>query len=147
MDNEGNNKSAEVDKQAETEDLIAELCSNAPSEAVKFCLRNYQFGRCLLQLEKDFLKQKRDVLRETAEYLNIPGYMDKTKEPLAHLVICRIQNLLPDDCSICNTRYRIRNSEKTLLECNICGQGVHRKCWEEIQNLKKSYQEFRKEVS
>ena len=84
----------EVDKQTEIEDLIAELCLNSPSEAVKFCLRNYQYGRSLIQLEKDFSKQKRDVLRETADYLNIPGFMDKTKEPLAHLIICRIQNLM-----------------------------------------------------
>ena len=122
----------EVDKQTEIEDLIAELCLNSPSEAVKFCLRNYQYGRSLIQLEKDFSKQKRDVLRETADYLNIPGFMDKTKEPLAHLIICRIQNLLPDDCAICNSRYRISNSEKSILECSICGQGVHSECWIEI---------------
>ena len=119
----------EVDKQTKIEDLIVELCLSSPSEAVKFCLRTYQYGRSLMQLEKDFSKQKRDVLRETAGYLNIPGFMDKTKEPLAHLIICRIQNLLPDDCGICNSRYRICNSEKPILECSICGQGVHTECW------------------
>ena len=132
MESESDDKSSAVGKEPETEDLIAELCLNAPSEAVKFCLRNYQYGRRLAQLEKDFLKQKQDVLRDTADYLNIPGFKDKTKEPLAHLAICRIQNLLPDDCNVCNARYRISNSEKAILECSICGQGVHKECWVEI---------------
>ena len=36
-----------VDKEGETEDLIAELCNGAPSENVKFCLRRYQYDQSL----------------------------------------------------------------------------------------------------
>ena len=112
----------------EVEDLIANLCFNAPSEEVKFCLRNYQYSKDLMQIEKDFEKQKKTILCETAKFLKIPNYELKNKQPLAHLIICRIQNLLPDDCSICNTRYRIDINETPLLECAKCGQGVHTEC-------------------
>ena len=134
MESKIENPNNPVPDQKETEiaELIAELCLSAPSEPIKFCLRLYQYGKSLPHLEKDFRKQKRDVLRDTAEYLNIPGFMDKTKDTLAHLVICRIQNLLPDDCNICKARYKINRSDKPLLECSICGQGVHTACFVEI---------------
>ena len=118
-----------MNKEGETEDLIAELCMNAPHDSVKFCIRNYQHDKTLAQLEKDFELEKRDTLLATAEYLKAENYESKNKKPLAHLIICRIQNLLPDNCTQCNERYRIELNETPLLECAICGQGVHRECW------------------
>ena len=89
----------------------------------------------LVQLEKGFENEKRDILRETADYLQIPKYMDKTKKSLAHLIICRIQNLLPDNCTICEERYRINLFDKPILECAVCGQGVHEKCWLQLASV------------
>ena len=43
-----------VDKEGEIDDLIAQLCLDAPSDPIKFCLRLYQHGKSLAQLEKDF---------------------------------------------------------------------------------------------
>ena len=88
MESENENNPVPDKKETEINELIAELCLSAPSEPVKFCLRLYQYGKSLSHLEKDFRKHKRDVLRDTADYLNIPGFMDKTKDTLAHLVIC-----------------------------------------------------------
>ena len=127
-ENSDNNPAA-FDKEAETEDLIAELCLKAPSDSVKFCLRNYQYGKPLNQIEKDFEKEKKGVLLETAEFLKICNFESKTKKPLAQLIICRIQNLLPENCTICSERYRISINEEPLLDCAICGQGVHKSCW------------------
>ena len=124
-----------INKEAETDDLIAELCLNAPNDRIKFCIRNYQYGRSLTQLERDFDREKREVLCETANYLQVPNYESKTKKSLAHLVICRIQNLLPDDCALCNKRYRISNTEKAILECAVCGQGVHKVCWLQLASV------------
>lgn len=121
-----------MEKSVEVEDLIAELCLGAPSEAVKFCLRNYNYSNSLTQIEKDFDREKAQTLRDTAQYLKIPNYELKTKKPLAHLIICRIQNLLPENCSLCDERYRIKLDETPLLECAICGQGVHKQCWSEL---------------
>ena len=42
--------------------------------------------------------------------------------------MCKIQNLLPDNCSICDRRCRI-SLEDPILECSVCGQGVHKPCW------------------
>ena len=121
----------ENEKQSEIEDLIAELCLSAPSENVKFCLRNYEYGKPLQTILRDFEKVKREPLRDTAQYLRLPN-VDKTKKALAHLIVCRIQNLLPDKCFLCNEHYRISNTEVPILECAICGQGVHKECWVDI---------------
>ena len=138
MESEAENNSVNtpsLDKEAEIDDLIAELCLNAPNDNIKFCIRNYQYGRSLSQIERDFDREKREVLCETAEYLRVPNYENKTKKSLAHLVICRIQNLLPDDCALCNQRYRISNNEKAILECAVCGQGVHKLCWLQLASV------------
>ena len=60
---------------------------------------------------------------------------------LAHLIVCRIQNLLPDNCSLCTERYRVSNSEPAFLDCAICGQGVHKQCWLNIANIALSPEE------
>lgn len=118
-----------MDKSLEVEDLIAELCNGAPSEAVKFCLRNYRYDKNISQIQKDIEKDKAQTLKDTAQYLKVPKYNLKTKKSLAHLIICRIQNLLPETCTICKDRYSIGLLEDPILECSICGQGVHRECW------------------
>eukprot|EP00111_Clytia_hemisphaerica_P012671 TCONS_00037269-protein len=74
-------------------------------------------------------KEKLDTLKETANFLKVPKYNEKTKRSLSHLIICKIQNLLPDNCSICNRRYKIGLMELPILEYAVCGQGVHKPCW------------------
>ena len=121
--------SPNIDKEGEVEDLIAQLCLDAPSDPIKFCLRLYQHGKSLSQLEKDFEREKKPALLATAEYLKIPNCESKVKKPLAHMIICRIQNLLPENCTLCSERYRIDLNDEPILECSICGQGVHKVCW------------------
>ena len=122
-------------KAAEIEDLIAELCIDAPNDAVKFCLRSYQPGKRTNQIEKDINQSKKGVLLETSKFLRIPNCEGKTKNDLSRLILCRIQNLLPDDCGVCKNRYSIKLEECPLLECAICGQGVHRECWSNLLSL------------
>ena len=74
-------------------------------------------------------KEKLYTLKETANFLKVPKYNDKTKRSLSHLIICKIQKLLPDNCNICNVRYKIGLLELPILECAVCGQGVHKPCW------------------
>ncbi|MGB1915918.1 MAG: hypothetical protein ACPHL3_08115, partial [Paracoccaceae bacterium] len=122
-------------RESESAELIAELCINTTLDSVKFCLRNYQYGKSLAQIERDFEKERKDTLRETANFLQIPNFQDKTKKALSHLIICRIQNLLPDNCSICKTTYKISLHETTILDCAVCGQGVHKQCWLELASI------------
>ena len=126
------NNQIALDKCAEVDDFIAELCISAPSDSVKFFLRIYEYGKSVKQIEKEIDRESRETLDETAKYLKIPNYEMKTKKPLAHLIVCRLQNLLPENCNICQDRYKIALGDSALLECAICGQGVHRKCYTEL---------------
>ena len=116
-------------KISEIEDLIAELCVGAPNDDVKFCLRSYQPARSTHQIERDINRSKKDVLVATCKFLQIPHCEQKNKNQLSRLILCRIQNLLPDDCGLCKNRYQIKMRECPLLACSICGQGVHEECW------------------
>ena len=143
VENEGNNVHKDIDemdpqtiKALEIEDLIAELCLTAPSDPVKFCLRLYQYGKQLSTIESDIFAQSKTTLIETAEYLLISFNDTVTKKILAHDILCRIQNLLPDNCNLCNQRYRIKLNEKPILECEVCYQGVHTSCWTELIHAK-----------
>jgi hypothetical protein len=110
------------------EDLIAELRLLAPSENIKFCLRNYQYnGKSTEAITKDIQNgSSRPTLIETAKFLQIKfNESTAVKKTLAHNILCRIQNLLPDDCNLCNKHYRIGLNETPLLECSICLQGIH----------------------
>ena len=118
-----------LQKASEIDDLIAELCVKAPSDAVKFCLRCYQPGKRLPQIEKDIFNSKKEVLVDTCKFLQISHRKSDNKTQLAHNILCRIQNLLPDDCGLCKKRYSVSLGDTPLLECSICGQGVHEICW------------------
>ena len=59
-DTEGN--SGTVSCADETEDLIAELCVNAPSEKAKFCLRQYQYGKTVFQIHANMNKMLKKML-------------------------------------------------------------------------------------
>ena len=37
--------------------------------------------------------------------------------------------LVTDNCEICERRYSIGLHELPILECSVCGQGVHKPCW------------------
>ena len=124
MVSEAENKNTNVlaiNKEAEIDDLIAELCLNAPNDRIKFCIRNYQYGNSIDQIEKDFYRKKREVLCETAHCLKIPNYEMKNKETLARLAVCRIQNLLPEECALCSQCYRININPRTC-------KGFFRRC-------------------
>ena len=115
--------------ESEIEDLIAELCLNAPTDPVKFCLRKYKYGKSVQDIENDMFKERHETLKTTASFLRVPNFNDKNKRPLSHLIVCKIQNLLPDICSLCDRKYRISLEEDPILDCAICGQAVHKPCW------------------
>ena len=123
-------KTDTISKSMEVDDLIAELCLIAPSESVKNCLRIYDYFKTTAKIESDMYQNcTKAILVETANLLKIRNAALKNKEPLTHLIVCRIQNLLPDNCGICKERYSVKLLDTPLLECAICGQEVHRKCF------------------
>ena len=117
------------EKAEEIQKIIAELCMNAPSEDVKSCLRTYQYGKDLDRLKRDLNVFRKPILEDTLRYLNAPSQQDCLKPAVLHKLICRIQNLLPETCSICKKSYHVKRDEEILLECAICGQDVHKPCF------------------
>lgn len=108
--------------------VIAELVVDAPSAEIKDCLKTYDFDKTFKQLVNSFNPFGQELLVKTLNYLNIPGRENYVKSANVEHLVCRIQNLLPDTCSICNEAYCVKNTDTMLLSCAICGQEVHHKC-------------------
>ena len=115
-----------------TEDVaqntIAELIVDAPSCDIKDCIKAYEYGKNLKQLYAAFNQFGSECITDTLNYLNVPEREEYVKNSNVQTLVCRIQNLLPDICSICNEVYCVKNSDVSLLSCDICGQEIHHKC-------------------
>ena len=62
--------------------------------------------------------------------------MPTKKDDIVNAIICRIQNLLPEDCDICELRFRLELEEKPILQCASCGQSSHKQCIIDLVNDK-----------
>ena len=91
-------------------------------------MRLYEYGKSIRHLEKTFNQCTKVVLENTLQYLNVEDQSKYVKPTIINNLICRVQNLLPDCCSICNESYSIRNGDHPFLECVVCGQEVHKPC-------------------
>ena len=112
--------------------LIAELVTEAPTSDVKKCLKAYEYGKDIRQLKAVFNQFSKAVLVSTLDYLNVPDQSKYVKATNVENIICRIQNLLPDICSMCNEVYSTKNGQCMLLNCAICGQEVHKECLQKL---------------
>ena len=110
----------------QTEYILAELCSKAPDNEIRDCLRRYNKELPLRHLHAAFMVPLKKVLAKTAKYLKLNP--DANKPVLSHNIICRIQNLLPDKCHLCGEIYASKLDDKPFLACSLCGQEVHRCC-------------------
>lgn len=109
-------------------DVIAELCVNPPSKEIRDCLRLYDPSHNTKQLKVDLNKCRKQTIVSTLDYLGIDNYDKYTKPACINMLVCRIQNLFPDTCIICEETYCTKLSETPLLTCGICGQGSHNRC-------------------
>ena len=120
---------AETEKKEMLEAVVAELCSSAPSEDVKNCIRCYEYGSDLKQIKQNIMKCKKAILESTYDFLKRQNdTMPSTKPVIAHSIVCRIQNFLPETCSICSGTCRSERNDTHLLECAVCGQEIHHPC-------------------
>ena len=108
--------------------ILAELCVDAPNDSVRDALRTYDVELHTSQNKKKFQKVKKQDIVETLEYLGLKNQISYTKPTCVHSLICRIENLLPDTCSMCEEDYTVGRLETPLLSCEDCGQGSHNKC-------------------
>ena len=110
------------------EDIIAELCADAPNIDIRDCLRLYKPKNNVRQHKSEFSKLNKPVIVSTLDYLSVTGQEDYNKPTCINTLICRIQNLLPDICKLCKSEYCVKRDEISLLSCEICGQGSHNIC-------------------
>ena len=85
----------------EQELIIAALCTDAPNNEVRDCLRKYSPDRTTWQIEAAFKKVRKSLLVETLAYLGVPDTDQYKADVLPHELVCRVQNLLPDTCHLC----------------------------------------------
>lgn len=109
-------------------DIIAGLCVDAPSDQVRDTLRNYDCTLDLKQNKTKYKKTNKQELVDTLNFLGVKNQDQRTKPTCVHNLICRIENLLPDTCSICKEDYKVGYLDTPLLSCEDCGQGSHNKC-------------------
>ena len=113
------------------EDIIAGMCSDAPTSEIRDCLRLYNPKNSIKQLKNEFLKCGKPMILNTLEFLSLSDQDQFNKPTCVNNLICRIQNLLPDICKLCENEYCVKRDETSLLSCEICGQGSHNICiWE-----------------
>ena len=125
IDNESKSFSLSED---DVNSVIAEVTTSAPTEDIKNVLRTYEYGKTIRTLEKEFNRHKVTDLEKTSAHLNIDNGTKYLKPELINNIICRIQNLFPEKCGICNEVYCTKNNDKPLLPCAQCGQEAHAPC-------------------
>ena len=81
------------------------------------------------------------MIIKTLDFLALTGQDQFIKPACINSLICRIQNLLPDKCNLCESEYCVKRDEISLLNCEICGQGSHNACILNLCGVKTEDQE------
>ena len=112
----------------EQKQILADLCVGAPSDLIRNCLRKYCPSKTAWQIEAAMKQEKKPTLVETLAYLGIPDMDEYRSDALPHELVCRIQNLFPDICQLCSSKYCIKLTDTPIVSCTRCGQGCHNPC-------------------
>ena len=119
-------ESAEL--QRRNDEVIHELCAQAPSNEIRDCLRKYKQDTYRNQFAAINVCIK-PVLIDTLNYLCCVKDWNSFKKPqCVHELICRIQSLLPEQCQFCSELYCVPKDQAPLLPCSKCGQEPHKEC-------------------
>ena len=118
--------------------IIAGLCSKASTEnciEARDVLRRYNHGHTYSQNRSAIISNfKKQPLVQAAKFLTIP-YDGLLKEQLVHEIICQVQNMLPDNCQICNQTYKSNLGDTAYISCDVCGQEVHKPCFMKLLGI------------
>ena len=126
--------------------ILAALSAKAdleePNKDIRDCLRAYRLDASEKAQKSAFNKFNKDTLVKTMLFLNVnnvKNWNKALKPNIAKELICRIQNLLLDDCGICGCKFATSLDEPLLLQCEVCGQNIHNECLQKL--LGESYHE------
>ena len=97
-------------------------------------MRKYDTNHTLGIQKRVFNKFNKEVLVKTANYLEVStdGLL---KPAVVHSIIVRVQNLLPETCQVCHEKYKFSIGEKPFLACKMCGQEVHKQCFQVLLGI------------
>ena len=87
------------------QNILAGLCPEATSNEIRDCLHLYRPQNSSRQHKIEFGKCQKSVLVATLDFLKVPNQDIFTKPACINTLICRIQNLLPDECGTVKSRY------------------------------------------
>ena len=115
------------------EDILAALCAKADLEEnkdIRDCLRAYKLHASEKVCKTALNKFSKDVLIKTLIFLNAAEKHWNTivKSIILNELVCRIQNLLLDNCGLCGGKFATHLDEPSLLPCELCGQNIHKPC-------------------
>ena len=133
------NKEPESQNKINTERLIAELCLRCPNEQIKKDIQLYEYGKGTDHIRKKLTAVLNENLANLLVFLyngKINRKIPTLKKDLVHDIIDRIQNLLPDICSLCNKEYKLDFDESPILPCAHCNQSSHKECIVNLINTK-----------
>ena len=125
-------KESNAAKTEANKDIIASLITLADAnenKEARHCLRSYKIDAHTKSLEAGFNKFTKETIIKSLEFLHVDGNLNKfVKSKNITELICRIQNLLLDECNICKQQFATKLDEKLLLQCKLCGQNMHFDC-------------------
>ena len=115
--------------------IIAELCSKAPDNSIRDCLRLYDPSKPTKNIRTIFKsKCNIDILAKTLSFLGKEDYENQKKDVIVDALILRIKNFFPDICQLCGDTYCIKLEDTPFMACEACGQEVHKPCFIEKLN-------------
>ena len=118
----------EASSLAEQAEGLAALCTEAPNDTVRNCIRKYDPKKPSWQIEKALKADKKAVLVETLGFLGVPNMEKYRADTLPHELVCHLQNLFPDQCEICKQKFCVALHDKPILSYARCGQGCQNQC-------------------
>ena len=110
--------------------VIAELCTSAPNNLVRDCIRTYDPTKTTPQIKRMLNSLNKPILIQTLSYLFARTIDNKIKkDDLLDMLIMKIKSYFPDFCQLCNHSYCFKFGDDPFLACQSCGQEVHKPCY------------------
>ena len=118
--------------------ILTELIIDAPADIVSM-LTCYNYDQNAEDIYNQLSRFKKAQLQEAAVFLQQPAKTYKYKDQLVRAIISRIDSLLLEHCTKCESKYSINKDDIPILSCINCGQGCHYECYKDIVDIVKSY--------
>ena len=109
-------------------EVLSHLIVETSDEEIKAVLRLYDPSLTEKQLQKALNKPRLAQLTATLNFLGLDKSEEDHKPEVIEKLVIRLQSLFPDECQICKSDYVVRRTDKPLIECARCTQGVYAQC-------------------